>query len=391
MPLAGDKYYVQGFCLDKRKTSVTFVQSLFENSISVENKVIVTFKPGAKSSDFTNLLPYGITIVNDRTLTQQRITKLIPNKIKLNTHAFECYDIENRVVNYLVTWDRESLLVEDAHHTAFVINQMDAKDITKLKPLLDSSKYIKFLSYPIDEFYSYPMVNTHASDALLATKPVDGCGGTGSGSGNGGAVIGNEIQINSHNNSPMYLSKYTQYRLEYSKVLLSFYDQLELQLPGFTLYSGSTKIGEGDQMDSDRITINLEGLGNLERRPYMNDLDLLDEIAILNLKIQTSDHLKYMHIKNSYQNLTILSNLARFNTKDIYDLDWLTHIEWEPFVDNIRMKEVRDEGGRFSYTLDIRCSLYYYIVKDKMYPFIKWIDTNYVTLNNGKGINLTVI
>lgn len=373
MPLAGDKYYVQGFCLDKRKTSVTFVQSLCENSITVENKVVITFKPGAKSSDFINLLPHGVTIVNDRTLTQQRITKLKPNKIKLNTHAFECYDIENRVVNYLVTWDRASSIFETEHHTAFVLNHLDVADPVKLRAILDASKYIKFLSYPDGEYYSYQLINTHASDSLMNPNNPD------------------EIQINSHNNSPIYLSKYTPYRLEYSKVLLRFYEELELQVPDFTLYSGSTKIGQGDQMDSDRITITLEGLGDLERRPYMNDKDIIDSMAILNLKVQTSDHLKYMFLKNSYQNLNGISNLARFKTKDRYDFEWLSHIEWEPLKDNLRMKEVRDEEGRFSYTLDIRCSLYYYIVKDEMYPLIKWIDMNYVHMENGKGLSITVI
>lgn len=386
MPIAGDKYYVQGFCLDTTKTTITFVQSLSTNSISYGSKVVITFKPGSKSSDFSNMLPDGVTIFSNRSLSQMRITKLTPNIININSHSFECYDMENRVVNYLVVWDRESTTIEEEHHTAFIINKDDVGDQVKLTQLLDGSKYIKFRTYPIGEFYSYRLINTHSSDALLSSDPT----GNGNPRVNNGLKF-NEISIKSYVNTPIYLSKYTPYRLEYSKVLLRFYEELELQLPGFTIYSDSNKIGLGDSMESDRITISLEGLGDISRRSYMNDLDIIDSMAILTIKINTSDHLKYMHIKNSFQNLTLLSNLARFNTKDTYNLDWLSHVEWDPYKDNVRMKEVRDEGGRFSYSMDLRCSLYYYIVKDKLYPLIKWIDTKYVHLENGKGMNLKII
>lgn len=381
MALAGDKYYVQGFCLDNTKTSVQLVQSLFENSISTDSKVIITFKAGAKTSDFASLLPPGISIVDDRNLSQFRIKKLEPKIIKLNTHEIEVYDLENRVLNYLVVQDRESALIETSHHTAMVLFHYDVSDEVKMRNIIDNSKYFKFRTIPLNVFYSFPMVNTHVS---LDSNGVN------NGISNGGSGLNYITSILSETNAPIYLSKYTPYRMEYSKVLLGFYNELKNQLPDFHIYLEEDRLQESDLIDSNRIAVSLDSLDNLNRRPYATDRDLIDSVASLSIRIQTSDQLKYNYIKNAYQNLNLISNIARFNVKDVHGQDWMTHIEWEPARDQIRMTEIRDDQGRFAYVLDLKCSLYFYVVKDQLYSMILIIDSNYEIMNNGRGLNLLI-
>jgi hypothetical protein len=136
--------------------------------------------------------------------------------------------------------------------------------------------------------------------------------------------------------------------------------------------------------------INLESLDNLNRRPYMGDLDIIDSIATLNITVETNDQLKYNYIKNAYQNLNLISNLARYTVKDIHGYDWMTHVEWSPTRDEIRMSEIRDDMGRFAYVLKLRCDLHFYVVKDQLYNMILAINTNYEVVNNGRGLNLLI-
>lgn len=362
MSLAGNKFYIQGFSLDRTKTSVQLIQSLFNNSITSGNKVTISFKSGAKASDFSGILPSGISIVDgERSLSSLRITKLIPNVITLNEHSVECYDIENRVMNYLVTQDRATALIETSHHTAFIILASDINDEVKLRSILDSSIYFKFLSIPLGQSFSYPLVNTHSSN----------------------------LKYLSERDAPTYLSRYTPYKMEYSKVLLGFYEAIKPHVPGFEVYLNRDPItGDSSIIDSNRVSITLEGLGNTERRPYMLDRDILQNSALLTINIQTNDHLKYSFIKDSYQNLTSLSNLARFYTQDSYGENWMTHVEWESFKDMTKMADLRDEGGRFSYLMTLQCSLYYYVVKDELYSIIKVIDTNYINMDTRKDLFL---
>jgi hypothetical protein len=205
MALAGDKYYIQGFAIDaSTKTSIQIVESLFENSISTGSKVIITYKAGAKASDFISILPSGITIEEgDRLLTSFRVQKLEPKVLNLNSTEVEVYDLENRVLNYLIVQDRQSSLLEVRRHTAMVILHTEVNDEVKMRSIIDSSKYFKFRSIPLNETYSFTMVNTHSSN----------------------------LNILSETDRPISLSKFTPYRMEYSKVLIGFYDQLKLQLP----------------------------------------------------------------------------------------------------------------------------------------------------------------
>jgi hypothetical protein len=364
MALAGDKYYIQGFAIDaSTKTSIQIVESLFENSISTGSKVIITYKAGAKASDFISILPSGITIEEgDRLLTSFRVQKLEPKVLNLNSTEVEVYDLENRVLNYLIVQDRQSSLLEVRRHTAMVILHTEVNDEVKMRSIIDSSKYFKFRSIPLNETYSFTMVNTHSSN----------------------------LNILSETDRPISLSKFTPYRMEYSKVLIGFYDQLKLQLPEFQIYLGEDRLKDSNIIDSHRISINLESLDNLNRRPYMGDLDIIDSIATLNITVETNDQLKYNYIKNAYQNLNLISNLARYTVKDIHGYDWMTHVEWSPTRDEIRMSEIRDDMGRFAYVLKLRCDLHFYVVKDQLYNMILAINTNYEVVNNGRGLNLLI-
>jgi hypothetical protein len=356
MALAGDKYYIQGFGLDAAtKTSVQIVQSLFENSITVGPKVIITYKAGAKTSDFASMLPPGVTIEDgDRYLNHFRVTKLIPKIIKLNSTEIEVYDLEDRVLNYLVTYDRQSALIEVRKLTAMVIFHLDVTNEVELRKVVDNSLYFKFRTVPVGEYYSFPMVNTSSSDLVTLSQT----------------------------NVPIYISKYTPYKMEYSKVLLGFYDELKARLPDFNIYLGQDRLQDTTIMDSNRISITLDSLDNLSRRPYMGDPNIIDSIATLNLKVETNDQLKYNFIKNAYQNLNLISDLARFTVLDTKGESWMTHVEWQPAKDDIRMTEIRDDHGRFAFVLNLNCELYFYVVKDAMYNIILFIDQRYETFSD---------
>lgn len=364
MALAGDFFYIQGFKLDNTKTSIQFIQSLFENSISPGNKVIVSYKAGAKASDFSAILPSGITIVDgDVSLSTLRIIKLTPTKLRLNNHSVNCFDLENRVLNYLVVQDRESALIETSHHSAFIINKEDIGNEVKMRSIIDASLYFEFLSIPLNETFSFPLVNTHSSNLIYTSERP----------------------------TPLYLSRFTPYKMEYSKVLLGFYEALKPHCPGFEIYLDNDPVqGPNEVLNSNKISITLEGLGSLDRRPYMMNRDIIQSSATLTLNILTSDQLKYSFIKDSYQNLTAISNLARYSVKDTYGLDWMTFIEWENFKDITKMRDLKDELGRFSYSMTIQCSLNFYIVKDALYNIIKIIDINYINSATNKELFLTV-
>jgi hypothetical protein len=68
----------------------------------------------------------------------------------------------------------------------------------------------------------------------------------------------------------------------------------------------------------------------------------------------------------------------------------MTHVEWSPTRDEIRMSEIRDDMGRFAYVLKLRCDLHFYVVKDQLYNMILAINTNYEVVNNGRGLNLLI-
>lgn len=352
-------YYTQGFKIDDTKSSIQFILSLSENKIVAGPRVVVYYKSGATTEDFRNLLPRGMYIENDKPIMSIYHRSLSPKKLKFNDHEIWIYDLNNRVVNYVVSESLDSTLFETENHTTWVINKDLVTNPEGLKSLLDSSKYVEWRSYPVNEFYSYRSANTSLSTDIGKDEVVE---------------------IKAKHNKPINFKTYTKWRVEYATVLLGFYDQLKSHLPDFDIYMDGQKIQSMDELNPNRIDITLEGLADLGRRPYVYNHDLYQSQANLNLRIKTPDQLKYMHIKKKYQNVELISNIARFEVDDKRGLKWTNHIWWEPHRDSTQMSNIKDEQGRFTYTLDLRCQLHFYEVEDELYDTIDTIRLCFANL-----------
>jgi hypothetical protein len=286
---------------------------------------------------------------------KQRILKLNPRKIKFNNREIVTHDLENRVINYIVSEDSDTSLLEDAYSTTWVINKDTADTPHDLKTILDKSNYVKWSSYPVSEYFSYKHVLTSSNSEEI---PI----------------------IKSSTDKPLNFQKYTKWRLEYSKVLLGFYEAIQSQLDGFSIYMDGKPIVCLDKLNSKRIDINLQGLGNLNRHPYIYDHDLYQSKADLLIRIMTPDLLEYMHLKKKYQNYEFLTNTPRFEVLDKFDLPWTNHVWWEPFQDVTSLRSSKDDDDRLSYILELRCSIHFYEVEDELYHVIKRIKTVFPNL-----------
>jgi hypothetical protein len=87
-----------------------------------------------------------------------------------------------------------------------------------------------------------------------------------------------------------------------------------------------------------------------------------------------------MHLKKKYQNVEMISNIARYEVEDKIGLKWLSHIWWEQFQDNTQLLNAKDNEGRFSFTLDLRCTLHFYEVEDEMMSTIDLIKVCFQNL-----------
>lgn len=394
-------YYTQGFKLDETNTSIQFILSLNENRIVPGPKVKVFYKPGAKTSDFSDKLPPGITIDSEKTILTKYYRSLTPKVLKFNSHVINIYDLDSRLVNYLVATGEESTLFEDHNHTSWVVSPEVADSETALNDVINLSKYVAWESLPLGEYYSYRSVNTSASHDAIDRIPVrrldlapvsdgspenaDGSHWTGGSTGNIGSGSGttgddNIPTITSRYNNPINFNTYTKWRLEYSAVLLGFYDQLKSQLPEFDIQMDGQKIECLDKMNSERIDIRLDNLANMDRRPFIYRHDLYQSRAELSITIRTKDQLKYMHIKKKFQNIEMISNITEFTVKDKKGLDWLNHIWWEKHTDVTQLANTKDNEGRISFNLELRCTLHFYEVEDELFGLIKFIRICFANL-----------
>lgn len=394
-------YYIQGFRLDDTFESIKFILSLSENRITTGPKVTVHYKVGATTNDFINKLPTGISIDSDKLIMTKYNRLLKPKRLKFNSHLVSILDLDSRLVNYVVAKNEVSTLFEDENHTSWVISPEVADDESKLRPIIEDSKYVCWESLPLGEYYSYRSVNTSASHDLTdRVKPknlndapqgngsptnADGSPWTDDGTGNVGGssaqlVDSNVPTIVSRYNNPIDFSTYTKWRLEFSAVLLGFYDQLKLQLPEFDIYMDGQKIKCLDNMNSNKIDIRLDNLANMDRRPFIYRHDLYQSKAELSMNIRTTDQLKYMHLKKKFQNIELISNITEYSVKDKKGLDWLNHIWWEKHTDATQLSSVRDNEGRVSFNLELRCTIHFYEVEDELFELIKFIKVCFANL-----------
>jgi len=354
-------YYTQGFKVANNKSSIQFILSLKENKIEGGSRVIVYYKSGATTNDFADILPQGISIDSDKTILTKYHKNLSPKRLKFNDHELNVYDLDSRVINYVVAEDSESAIFEDEYHTTWVINKSLADDFTQLELSLKSSKYVCWQSIPVNEYYSYRYANTANAGDL-----DPGLGNETSGSGDIPSIINN-------NNTPIIIAQYSKWRLEFAQSLVGFYEQLGSQLPEFDIYMNGDKIKCLDKIGPNRIDIYLDNLANLHRRPFIYRHDLYQSHATLSVRVSTDDMLKYMHLKKKFQNVELISTITEYNVLDKLQLPWLTHVWWEQFQDSTQLKNAKDNEGRLSYVLELRCTLHFYEVEDEMMSTIDLI------------------
>jgi hypothetical protein len=212
-----------------------------ENKIVYGNRVKIYFKPGSTTEDFKEILPSKMAIDSNKTLKSKRNLELTANLLKFNDRKLRIYDLDNRVINYVVAKEEDSLLMEDSTSTTWVVKDSDADSSSSLKTLLDESKYVEWESYPVGEYYSYRhTISKYSSSNEIPTR------------------------VSEHNN-PINFKTYTKWRLEYSTVLLGFYEEIKKVLPNFSIYMDGKPIVSMDKLSSKKVDINLQGFGNLER------------------------------------------------------------------------------------------------------------------------------
>lgn len=359
-------YFSQGFRFDRRISTVDFIQTLNEVKIVPGLRTKIYFKAGTTTEDFKDLdLPSSICIDSNKLLRPNRNLLLEARKFKFNNNLIYNYDLDDRIINYVVAVDEDTALIEDQFSTTWVINKDTADVCDDLTKVLKMSKYVFWDRIPVGEYYSYRYANTTAS-VSVKSKDNDSA---------------NPIPtyIAKHNNA-IDFNKYTKWRLEYSDVLIGFYEQISAQLTGYSIYMDGKPIQCLDKQNPRRIDITLEGFGNLNRHPHVLEHDLYQTRATLSLRIKTPDQLEYMHLKKKYQNYEFLTDIARFTVKDKIGLDWTNHIWWEPYQDSATIQGAKDESGRFTYTMDLRCELHFYEVEDEMFHTIEQIRVCYANL-----------
>lgn len=361
-------YFYQGFKFNRKISLVDFICTMGENKIEYSSRVKIYFKSGSTSFDFRDILPpVGIEINSNKTLSPKRNVVLEPKLLKLNNNLLKIYDLDGRVINYIVTEDKvTSEIIEDKTSTTWLINELDVTNSLKIKQLLDSSKYISWENYPVGEYYSYKYVNS---------SPIG---------------EGNIAEVVSKHNNPINMKTYTKWRLEFAQVLIGFYEAIKNELsPSYSIYMDGKPIRNMNSTSGRKIDINLQGFGNLARHPHIANPELLQTKADLSVKIKCPDQLEYMDLKKRYQNYQFLSNVVTYKVLDKLGFEWIQHIWWEPFIDSSSMAQIKDEEGRLSNVMELRCSIYFYEVEDKMYDTINNIKL-YLKPEKSKEIKISL-
>ena len=283
-------YYSQGFRFSRSVSTVDFIQTLNEVKVVGGSRIKIYFKPGTKTEDYENLdLPSSVYVDSNKTLKPRRNLQLTAKKLKFNSHLLYIYDLDDRVVNYIVSEEQDSAMIEDPFSTSWVVNKNTVTVESQLKDIIEKSKYIFWENIPCNEYYSYRYVNTATAVSVDET--------------NGEKL---PTVVAKHNN-PINFSKYTKWRLEYATVLIGFYDLLQTQLDDrYSIYMDGKKIKCLDSQSSRRIDVSLQGFGNLNRHAYVYDHDLYQTKAEMSVKIQTPDQLEFMHLKEASVKSTLL-------------------------------------------------------------------------------------
>jgi hypothetical protein len=356
-------YYSQGFKFHRSISLVNFISTLGENKIVYGNRVKIYFKSGAKTEDFKNLLPNKISIDSNKILRDKRNLLLESKVLKFNDHSIDVYDLDDRVINYIVSEDQETTLMEDEYSTTWVVNKSTADNPEGLKTIIDQSRYVSWREYPEGEYYSYRYVNT--GNAISRSDESSD----------------NDIPtVLAKHNNPINFSTYTKWRLEYANVLIGFYEAIQSQLEGYSIYMDGKKIKCLDDLNSRRIDMSLQGFGNLDRHAFIYNHDLYQTKAELLVRVKTPDQLEYMHLKKKYQNYEFLSNVATFDVLDKLGLPWTNHVWWESYTDQISPRDAKDDLGRLTYTLELRCAIHFYEVEDEMFTIINKIKIRFANL-----------
>lgn len=358
-------YYVQGFRFHRSVSVVDFIQTLKEVRIEGGPRIKIYFKPGTRTQDFKDLeLPPSVCIDSDKLLYPKRNLKLDAKKFRFNNNVIYSYDLDDRVINYVVARNEDTALIEDEKSTTWVVNQTTADNCDELEKIISKSKYVFWEKIPVGEYYSYRYSNTASADSTV-------------GDGTRGSDLPTYI---AKYNNPIDFDTYTKWRLEYAEVLLGFYETISSQLEGYSIYMDGKPIRCLDNLSSRRIDITLEGFGNLNRHPYVLEHDLYQTEAEMSLRINTPDQLEYMHLKKKYQNYEFLTDIVRFEVNDKLGLPWTNHIWWEPFRDAASLRSARDESGKLTYTMELRCKIHFYEVEDEMFNTIEQIRVCFANL-----------
>lgn len=369
------KYFIKGLELDSSYIkTVQLITSLGGNycTLDAQRHLKIFFQPGTRWKNMKSSLLSGMTITDEEVrLTDTKMYHLVPKILYLNTHKVEVYVLDSHAISYIVVTAQKtgSSIKQNDRRTFIVVHEPTARDFNKLSTLLSQLKYIRFLSLPAGEMYSYPNVIT----TNLKNELDDFLGNSTDGQMNPNTTLGkpedgNSLgKITSYINRPIDLGGIYDYRIDAGHVLERFQQYLMKNTGNkfSLLLDGKPRPGCETVLSSNTINIRFQNMANLEKRPRIYDREVMDSSMILNVTFNFSDHGDYLHHRRKYQNVEWLTNDCVFKTKDIYGYDWNTSIWWEVYTDSLS-PVMTTEQGTGGYPMQVQCKLYFFEVRDEV-------------------------
>lgn len=115
--------------------------------------------------------------------------------------------------------------------------------------------------------------------------------------------------------------------------------------------------------------------------------EVMESTTRITFELRTSDFVRFIDIKNKFQNCDAITNFTVITYPDKDGNDWNAAIKWDLQInDTLNEEYAQDGNSNHSYEFDMSCELYYYIIRDETYDYITEILLS-LELNDELSVN----
>ena len=192
------------------------------------------------------------------------------------------------------------------------------------------------------------------------------------------------VTIESSNEFPLNtVETYEEYILGMGDIQDSFRVQIEEILGKFGLQLVIYPMDKNVQTEN-HVGYRIVELGAQLSRKTADEEGLRNVIqhrSTWEFELSTPNLPLFTDFKNKFQNLDLLTNFTEFYTKDKLGENWVSAVRWGTTDSSFEHDHTQDSKGYYALRFTFQAEIYYYIVYDKTYNYIKEIVANLISKN----------